>query len=189
MSNFGKTISPVIVILSIIYLIYCLFNFGTIYHRIVDGDTLQLTCIFIAIFCFVVFSLIMNIDSIREKNEAQISQIEAKTAKTEEKLKKEYIEKEKSLKESIDKKELDISQREKMVKGFLISLDKEKYCAELISDFRTVMYDKAVESLLVGRFPAPKSANVVMEAKDKANSAIRELKCYKYKHYCPVKVD
>ena len=88
MSNFGKTISPVIVILSIIYLIYCLFDFGTIYHRIVDGDTLQLTCIFIAIFCFVVFSLIMNIDSIREKNAAQISQIEAKTAKTEEKLKK-----------------------------------------------------------------------------------------------------
>ena len=131
MSNFGKTISPVIVILSIIYLIYCLFDFGTIYHRIVDGDTLQLTCIFIAIFCFVVFSLIMNIDSIREKNAAQISQIEAKTAKTEEKLKKEYIEKEKSLKESIDKKELDISQREKMVKGFLVSLDKEKYCAHI----------------------------------------------------------
>jgi len=166
--------------ISVIYLCSCLFNVSKIYHDILLGDIKTLSLIFGAILFLVVFGFLMRIVFLKDDYESEIINLEARRAKFQNDLESKYIEKENELQNSIDKKELEIKKKEQLVKGFVDSLDKEKYCAELISDFNTVLFENAANRLEHKYRPAPASAEIVRQSKEIAKKHIEELKKYKY---------
>lgn len=166
---------------SVYFLFTCLFNIGTIYQKIIGGDTLLLCLLFASIFIIVVFMLVHCIIKIKEDFTSQMFLIEKQKCEFEKKLENEYNEKERKLNEEIDNKEKEISRRESIVKGFVCALDKEKYCAELISDFNTVIFEEARKWLLHRVYSAPSAAETVRQLRLESKSHIEELKYYKYK--------
>ena len=167
---------------------FCLFNLGSwllnankIYQEVVSGNVKLLCFIFGSILYVVLYFFLVRYNSLSDKYKTAILQNQNETEKLKKDLEQKYNDKEKTLSSSILKKELDIYNREKIVQGFVESLDKEKYCAELIADFKTVIYEEARKNLLQRPHVASVAAETVKKLKSETKQYIVELKEYKYK--------
>jgi len=168
-------------IVSVIFLCLCILNIRKVYNDIVNGDVKLLSLLFCAILFIVLYVLLMKFSSLRDKYDVSIRLIKEQSDKHQKELEQQFKKKEEILQESIIKKESDIQCREKIVEDFVNSLDKEKYCAELISDFRTTLYEQAATRLANKYYAAPVAAETVRQLRAETRKYIEELKQYKYK--------
>lgn len=163
------------------FLISCLVNAKTIYDKIADGNIKLLCLLFGALLYIVVYTLLVWILRLKEEYADKESLLMVQKEKFEKDLEKKFSEQELKIREGVRIKENELQRREEKVKGFVEALDKEKYCAELIADFKTVIYEEAQKWLRNKYYSAPVSAETVRQFQIKAKASIEELKEYKYK--------
>lgn len=162
-------------------LISFLLNYESLYNKVINGDVGLLFFVSLSVLYIVVISFWGYIFFIKDKYHTRLQEVEKEKDTFKNDLQKKFTEKEIKLQLSTIKKENEISHRENIVKGFVNSLDKEKYCAELISDFRTILYEETSRMLGCKFRSAPKAATIVRQLKVETKKCIEELKEYKYK--------
>lgn len=163
------------------FLIVFLFNAVSYYNEIINGNVRLLFILFISILYIVILWFLYHMSELQSNYDYELQLVENEKDRFKEEQERKFNDKEKKLQYAITKKENEISHRENIVKGFVNSLDKEKYCAELISDFRTILYEETSRMLGCKFRSAPKAATIVRQLKVETKKCIEELKEYKYK--------
>lgn len=168
-------------IVSVLFIGGCVLNITKVYDSIVNGDVKLLSLIFSAVTCIVLYIILTIFCTLKDKYDFSIRQIKEQSDQHQKELEKQFKIKEDELQSSIKKKEEDIQRRENIIKGFVDSLDKEQYCSELISDFKTVLYEEARKRLVYKYHAAPVAAETVRQLRAETRRHIEELQKYKYK--------
>lgn len=176
-TNILATIGCLPIVASSLFLITCIFNAKSTYNKIIGGDIKCLCLLFLSIICILVFYLLMFAFG----KEKEFYEKGIKLEKEKEEFEKKNKEEKRKLQESITAKENDLIRREKIIEVFVESIDKEKYCSELIADFKTVMYEDASQWLRNKYYAAPSAAETVRLLRSETRGYIEELKAYKYK--------
>jgi hypothetical protein len=165
----------------IIFLLSCLLNASAIYNKIVEGDVKLFLFLSISVIYLVVFSFVMRIRILKEDHQSNVQKLERDKSKYLVEIERKYRQKQHALDSQISAKEDEIFRRETKVREFVNSLDEKKYCAQLISDFKTVIYDQAAEWLTYRNYAAPSAAETVRRLKEETKKIIQEYKEYQYK--------
>lgn len=173
---------PIVLFFTIVLYVCCHYVFNKIgiakfIYLELDRDIIE-WCSTTIIMVFLIFIAIIHYYKSELKD--TIAECEREKSNFNKQLEKQYTEKETNLNNLISAKEQDIARREQIVLGFTNSLDKEKYCAELIADFKTILYDEVSDRLENQKFRAPRAAETVRLLRAEAAQSIRELKEYKY---------
>lgn len=165
---------------AILFLLSLLFDL----NKVIDGMTIiDYKAAFKLVSAFTICLFIILYWRVLYIKEFCKDKIEALIRENQEKIEKQKKENEQiiiNLTHINDAQKKDIKRREDIVRGFIGSLESKKYCAELISDFKTVVFEEARGWLLHRNRPAPSAAETVRLMRLEARKNIEELKQYKY---------
>ena len=174
-------------IMGVFILFPLLLNAGNSYEKLINGD---LDIAFKMLSAFTMSAIVLlfwRVLYIKGECKAKIEEsnrkIEANnraTQKEKERLTNAYEKEKGILTRQFEEKKSNLERREEIIKNFIKSLDKETFCAELIADLRTMVYQNTSDYLLTKVYAAPSAAESVRQLRTETREYIEELKKLQY---------
>lgn len=165
---------------SIGLIIVLFFCWNIITENLSRGNYVVLAIPIVAILILAAIISYYIIDEIKESCERREKLCINEYEKRKEVLEEEYKQKSEKQEKEMKKHNISIEFRESKIKRFIDSMDKEKCCAEMIADMKTMVFENSAKELLNRRYSAPSAAEQIRLLRREARGYLTEVKHLRY---------
>ena len=178
--NGARLLFRILLSMSIGLIIVLFFCRNIIKENLSQGNYVVLAIPIVAILILAAIISYFIINEIKESCERREILCVNDYKKRKELLEKEYKEKSEKQEKEMEKHNISIALRESKIKRFIESLDKEKCCAEMIADMKTMVFENSAKELLNRRYSAPSAAEQIRLLRQKARGYLTEAQYLRY---------